>query len=191
MVSNRSKLSSHLLSGYDASQPPDLEGLSVDVQLALLNLVDISTAQENIQLHAWYVPMLRIHASSMGVGMCTDGMLHALAHVAYHLGSYASCAAVGAELLLSIALACRWRMYWKDPGLTWDMNEWGVKHLTFKFSQIWSPDIIIFEQIKQEESAQVLSTVYPDGSVFVSHPRVITVGCNMNLVRSLVSNPPS
>ena len=95
------------------------------------------------------------------------------------------------EPRLSIALNCRWRLYWKDPGLAWDMNEWGVKHLTFKSSQIWSPDIIIFEQIQVEESAQVLSTVYPDGSVFVSHPRVITVACNMNLVRSLIPNHPS
>ena len=92
MVTNRSRLSSYLLSGYDASQPPEVaEGLSVDVQLAVLNFVDISTAQENIQLHAWYARILRIHASSSGVDVCADGILYALAHVAYHLGSHASC----------------------------------------------------------------------------------------------------
>jgi hypothetical protein len=75
---------------------------------------------------------------------------------------------------------CRWRFFWKDPLLSWNPQEWGVKQLTLNPKQIWQPDIMIFEQISVEET-EVPISVYPNGDVYYSSPRLIEVGCNMNL----------
>ena len=38
-----------------------------------------------------------------------------------------------------MARAHAYRMYWKDPSLTWDREAWNVPYLTFKRTEIWTP----------------------------------------------------
>jgi len=126
-VSRRSALISQLLQDYSRSQPPEVEsGLQLRVQFALLNILDVSTAKEYIEVHGW------------------------------------------------------WRMYWDDPALAWDAEEWGVKELYFSPSEIWKPDLMVVQQITEVDSSSFIS-VYASGSVFMSVPRTTKVGCTMNL----------
>jgi hypothetical protein len=127
---NHSALISKLTQDYSPNQPSQEGGrINVRVQIGLLNIVEVSTQQEFIEVHGWL------------------------------------------------------RLFWNDPALTWDTEDWNIKRLAFRQDQLWVPDVTIYEQIanSREEFESVLVTVSSNGDASVSIPSVIKVGCSMNL----------
>lgn len=72
-----------------------------------------------------------------------------------------------------------WRMRWVDPRLIWDDPD--VQFMSFGVSQIWRPDLTIYERIGGAilDTGDVTVTVYPGGNCQVSLPRSDKIGCPM------------
>lgn len=71
-----------------------------------------------------------------------------------------------------------WRLYWNDPRLSWDPEVEGVGAISFKTSQVWIPDVTVYEQI-QDAVSPSLVTVSPNGNCYTSIPRRTKIGCPM------------
>lgn len=81
----------------------------------------------------------------------------------------------------SIEFESWWRMYWTDPRLSWDpAQHGGMTQIVLKHTEVWRPDVILFEKIKDVISTtrvQVSST----GDVLWSAPHITKLGCPMSV----------
>ncbi|CAJ0604281.1 unnamed protein product [Cylicocyclus nassatus] len=74
------------------------------------------------------------------------------------------------------------KMSWYDYSLTWDPKKFdGVADLRFKKSQIWTPDVLLYNSADPQFDSSYQSNVlvYPDGSVNWIPPGIFRISCRI------------
>ncbi|KHJ79928.1 Neurotransmitter-gated ion-channel ligand binding domain protein [Oesophagostomum dentatum] len=73
-------------------------------------------------------------------------------------------------------------MTWHDYSLTWDPKEYeGVTDLRFKKSQLWTPDVLLYNSADPQFDSSYQSNVlvYPDGVVNWIPPGIFRISCRI------------
>ncbi|CAD5126443.1 DgyrCDS14572 [Dimorphilus gyrociliatus] len=74
------------------------------------------------------------------------------------------------------------KMLWRDYRLQWSIPLYGnVTTLHIPTDKIWTPDIVLYNQARKEETlVKALSVVYHDGNVIYIPIKLITVRCPLD-----------
>ncbi|KAL4228119.1 hypothetical protein ACF0H5_013554 [Mactra antiquata] len=87
------------------------------------------------------------------------------------------------QLKLGIALRQILDLSWIDCRLTWNSTENGIQNLVVPYSQLWMPDITLYDNAENELGgvSDYRPTIYPDGSVYYNFPSVISSLCKVDV----------
>ncbi|XP_072046747.1 neuronal acetylcholine receptor subunit alpha-7-like [Amphiura filiformis] len=83
------------------------------------------------------------------------------------------------DQLLKIAAVVE--LHWTDEFLTWNTTEYPeVTALHIPMTNIWRPDIYIWERIQSDDMVKSVPLISPDGNVYWSYQSYITTACKID-----------
>ncbi|KAH9500021.1 hypothetical protein Btru_076178 [Bulinus truncatus] len=94
----------------------------------------------------------------------------------------------GDELEQSFTSVNYIEMYWKDPNLAWNPEDYaGVNMSSLPYDEMWHPNVLVTNSANEElmlvRPMNDQLTVYSDGSVMLSTPAFLKTTCSLDLTR--------